>query len=194
MKYQISELPVDCILGTPFLSAVEPHGSCICSNEKPGYFITMKSINGNPPKRIELPFFSEAHVQLAYCKKSLVTVEVFDDQRNALVTYYLDDSTPWETFKEHWIPSWKLRHSEKVELGLPGFSRNTHINVLPPQYVVGRMHQASTLASREKLIEMGDLRRMESENRQWYDHQTRIWQETPAYHFFRINHMRTTLE
>jgi hypothetical protein len=38
MKYQISDLPVDCILGTPFLSAVEPHGSCICSNEETRIF------------------------------------------------------------------------------------------------------------------------------------------------------------
>jgi hypothetical protein len=139
MKYQISELSIDCILGTPFLSIVEPHGSCICTNGRQGYFITMPSINGNLPKRIKLPFVSELHIQIAYCK-GLVIVEVFDDQRNAPITHYLDENTPWETFKEHWIPSWYLRHSEKVELGLLGFLRNTHINVLPPQHILGRMH------------------------------------------------------
>jgi hypothetical protein len=27
MKYLLTDLPVECILGTPFLSVVEPHGS-----------------------------------------------------------------------------------------------------------------------------------------------------------------------
>jgi len=31
MKFLISELLIDCILGTLFLSIVEPHGSCKCS-------------------------------------------------------------------------------------------------------------------------------------------------------------------
>lgn len=191
MKFQILDIPVDCILGTSFLSAVEPHGSCICPNQKDGYFITLPSINGNPPKMIELPFISETHIQLAYCQKSLVIVEVFDDQRNAPVTHCLDDNTPWETFKEHWRSEWQLRHSEKIELGLPGFSRNTHVNVLPPQHVLGRMHQPITVTSREKLIEMGDLSRLSTVYRQYYDHQARSWVETPAYHSFQINRMRT---
>jgi hypothetical protein len=71
----------------------------------------------------------------------------------------------------------------KGRIGIPGFSRNTHINVLPPQHILGRMHQAATIASREKLIEMGDLSRLRSANRQWFDHQTQRWEETPAYLF-----------
>jgi hypothetical protein len=191
MKFQISDLPIDCILGTPFLSALEPHGSCICSDEKPGYFITMPSINGNPPKRIELPFIYETHVQIAYCKKILVTVEVFDDQINIPVTHYLDDNTPWEAFETNWIPRWQFKASNKIELGLSGFSRNTHTNVLPPQHMLGRIHQPATTASIEKLIEMGDLSRLRSANRQWFDHQTQRWEENPTYNFFQINRMRT---
>jgi hypothetical protein len=41
----------------------------------------------------------------------MVTVEVWDDQRNASVTHYLVDNTPWETFENNWIPEWQLRHS-----------------------------------------------------------------------------------
>lgn len=67
MKYLIYELPVDYILGTPFLSTIEPHGSCRCSSGEPGYFITLPSIEGYPPKRIELPFISKSHAQIAYC-------------------------------------------------------------------------------------------------------------------------------
>jgi len=61
MKYLITELPVDCILGTPFLSAVEPHGSYRSSSGEPGYFVNLPSIEGYPPKRVELPFMSESH-------------------------------------------------------------------------------------------------------------------------------------
>jgi len=53
------------------------------------------------------------------------------------------------------------------------------------------MHQLATVTSREKLIEMGDLSRISTVYRQWYDHQTRIWEETPAYHSFCINRMRS---
>jgi hypothetical protein len=124
-------------------------------------------------------------------QEKLVTVEVWDDQRNAPVTHYLADNTPWEIFENNWIPEWQLRASEKIELGLPGFSRNTNINVLPPQHILGRMHQASTIASREKLVEMRDLSRIRSANREWFDQQTQRWQETPAWNFFQINRMRT---
>jgi hypothetical protein len=65
-------------------------------------------------------------------------------------------------FKENWRPSWQLRHSEKIEVGLPGFSTNTSIHVLPPQHVLGQIHQPITMTSREKLIEMGDLSRLRS--------------------------------
>jgi hypothetical protein len=74
---------------------------------------------------------------------------------------------------------------------LPGFSRNTNINVLPSQHILGRMHQAITIAAREKLVEMRDLSRIRSANREWFDQQTQRWQETPAWNFFQINRMRT---
>jgi hypothetical protein len=40
MRFHIADAPIDCILGTPFLSMVSPHGSCMI-NQKPGYFITL---------------------------------------------------------------------------------------------------------------------------------------------------------
>jgi hypothetical protein len=180
MKFLISDLPVEYILGTPFLSIIEPHGSCRCFLGEPGYFITLPRIEDYPPKRIELPFVSESHAQLAYCKKNMVVVDVWDDQRNSPVSHYMDDTTPWEVYKEHWIPNWQLRSSEGVEFGLPGFSRNTSIHVIPPQHIIGRMHHASTIASRQKLVEMGDLARIRSTNREWFDQQTQRWEEIPA--------------
>jgi hypothetical protein len=133
MKYLITELPVDCILGTPFLSAVEPHGSYKSSTGEPRYFITLPSIKGYPPKRVELPFISESHAQIAYCTKGMVIINAWDDSRNGPATHYLDDNTPWEIYTENWIPNWQLRSSEGIEFGLPGFSRNTNIHVIPPQ-------------------------------------------------------------
>jgi hypothetical protein len=132
MRFHLSELPVDCILGSPFLSAVEPHGSCLCSNNQPGYFITMPQIKHIPAKRIEFPFISDVHMHIAYFKKCMVIVDAFDHERNALVTEYYDDNTSWSVFKENWKPSWLLRSPEKIEVGLPGFSTNTNITVLPP--------------------------------------------------------------
>lgn len=121
----------------------------------------------------------------------MVIIDAWDDQRNGLVTHYMDDNTPWEIYKEHWIPRWQLRSSEGVELGLPGFSRNISIHVIPPQHLIGRMHHASTIASRQKLVEMGDLSRIEYANREWFDQQTQTWEETPAWNYFQINRMRT---
>jgi len=137
MKYLLTYLPVECILGTTFLSVVEPHGSYQSSTGEPGYFITLPSIEGHPPKRIELPFISETHAQIAYCSKNMVIISTWDDYRNGPVTHYLDDNTPWETYKGNWVPNWQLRSSEGVEFGLPGFSRNTSIHVIPPQYIIG---------------------------------------------------------
>jgi hypothetical protein len=47
MKFLLSDLPVDCILGTPFLSTVEPHGSAKTTEGNPGYFITMPTQKKN---------------------------------------------------------------------------------------------------------------------------------------------------
>jgi len=53
------------------------------------------------------------------------------------------------------------------------------------------MHHASTIASRQKLVEMGDLIRISYANREWFCQQTQTWQETPAWNLFQINRMRT---
>jgi hypothetical protein len=76
MRFHISDLLVDCILGVPFLSAVSPHGSCLC-NGNPGYFITMPKLKNVDSKRIELPFISEKHMQIAYYT-CMIVVEVFE--------------------------------------------------------------------------------------------------------------------
>jgi len=74
MKFLLTDLPVDCILGTPFLSAVEPHGSYQSPKGRPGYFITLPSLNGRPSKRKQLPFISEEHAQIAYCFHSMIII------------------------------------------------------------------------------------------------------------------------
>jgi hypothetical protein len=155
----------------------------------PGYFITMPQFQNIPCKRIELPFVSESHMQIAYYS-CMVVVEVFDKERQRPVSTYFDDNTPWDVFKAHWEPTWQLRHYEKIEIGLPGFSTNTSPTVLPPQHILGQIHQPITITSREKLIELGDLTRLRSADTQWYDHTTRSWMRSPVYHFFQINHMR----
>ena len=102
----------------------------------------------------------------------MVIINTWDDHRNGPVTHYLDGNTSWEVYKENWIPEWQLRSSEGIEFGLLGFSRNTSIHVIPPQHIIGRMHHASTIASRQKLVEMGDLSRIRSANREWFCQQT----------------------
>jgi hypothetical protein len=58
MRFYISDAPVDCILGAPFLAILSPHGSCSIKGHS-GYFITIPAIQYHPCKRIELPFVSE---------------------------------------------------------------------------------------------------------------------------------------
>jgi len=41
MKFLLADIPVACIIDTPFLAAVSPHGSTMLTPEKPGYFITI---------------------------------------------------------------------------------------------------------------------------------------------------------
>lgn len=190
MRFHISDLPVDCILGSPFLSAVEPHGSCLYSKNQSRYFITMPKLGNIPSKRIEFPFISDVHMQIAYYKNCMVVVDAFDHERNAPVTEYYDDNTSWTVFKENWTPSWLLRSSEKIEVGLPGFFTNINITVLPPQHVLGQIHQPITISSREKLIEMGDLSRLSSVETHWYDHSIRSWTTALAHQSFQINRMR----
>jgi hypothetical protein len=53
-KFYLAEIPVACILGTPFLSMVSPHGSTTISTGQAGYFITL------PQKQVlKLPFISQ---------------------------------------------------------------------------------------------------------------------------------------
>jgi hypothetical protein len=81
-----------------------------------------------------------------------------------------------------------------MELGLPGFSRNTHPTVLPPQHILGQICQPMVSTSREKLIDFGDISRLRVAEETWYDHTIRSWCRTPLYHSFQINHMRNVAE
>ena len=44
MKFFLSDIPVACILGTPFLAAVEPYGSARTLERKDAFFITLPNI------------------------------------------------------------------------------------------------------------------------------------------------------
>ena len=78
----------------------------------------------------------------------MMVINTWDDYRNIPVTEHLDDFTAWDIYCQNWVPQWQLRWSEGVEFGLPSFSTNTNIHVIPPQHVIGKMHQASTIAYR----------------------------------------------
>jgi hypothetical protein len=172
MKFLLAYLPVDCILGTPFLAVVEPHGSARTAQGHPAYSITIPSITkGYPPVKKILSFISNPQSNSVFFSsqpKSLVIINTWDDLNNRPVTEQVDDNLDWETYSQNWDPHWELRWSEGIEFGLPGFSSNMSIHVIPPQHLIGRMHQASTLPAREKLIEMGDITTLRSTFRRWF--------------------------
>jgi hypothetical protein len=56
MKFLLADIPIACILGTPFLATVSPHGSTMVTKDRPGYFISIPSQKGKAV--IKLPFVS----------------------------------------------------------------------------------------------------------------------------------------
>jgi hypothetical protein len=87
MRFLLSYLPVDCILGTPFLSAVEPHGSAQTPGGNPSYFITMPKIKNHPPIKKILAFMSESHSHITYCSrnlKTMVVINTWDDLKKLM--------------------------------------------------------------------------------------------------------------
>jgi hypothetical protein len=56
LKFLLADIPIACILGTPFLAAVSPHGSTMVTKDRPGYFISVPSLKGKVV--IKLPFVS----------------------------------------------------------------------------------------------------------------------------------------
>jgi hypothetical protein len=157
MRFYVTDAPVDCVLGTPFLSTVTPHGSCNI-NGKPRYFFTMPAIQGHPCQKIELPFVSKHSWQLSYLH-CMVIIKQFNSETGKSEQRQVIDSLPWIQYKTRWKPTWICRQSEIVELGLPGFSRNMTPTVLPPQHILGQMNFPIISSSREKLIDLGDLLR-----------------------------------
>lgn len=171
MKFLLADLPVDCILGTPFLVVVEPHGSAKTAKGHPTYFITMPRLGRHPLVTKILDFISKQQSNIVYCSeksKSLVIINTWDDLNNRPVTEQIDDNLDWETYSQNWAPHLELRWSEGIEFGLLGFSSNSSIHVIPPQHVIGRIHQASTIAAREKLVEVGDPSRLRTSFRRWF--------------------------
>jgi hypothetical protein len=68
MKFLLSYLPVDCILGTHFLVVVEPHGSSRTAGGHPSYSITIPSITkGYPPVKKILSFISKSQSNILFC-------------------------------------------------------------------------------------------------------------------------------
>jgi len=59
MKFLLADLSVDCILRTPFLADVEPHGSAKNAKGHPAYYITMPRIGKHPPVKKTLDFISK---------------------------------------------------------------------------------------------------------------------------------------
>lgn len=53
LRFFLADIPIACVLGTPFLAAVSPHGTTNISPEQAGYFITLEG-----KKVIKLPFIS----------------------------------------------------------------------------------------------------------------------------------------
>lgn len=60
LKFLLADIPVACILGTPFFSTVSPHGFTMVTPENPGYFITVPSPQGRVT--IKLPFVSTPRI------------------------------------------------------------------------------------------------------------------------------------
>jgi hypothetical protein len=90
----------------------------------------------------------------------MVIVKIFNKDTGKAEQHYYSEAMPWQIFKANWRPTWQLRHSEVIELGLPGLSRNTNPHVIPPQHILGQIHQPIIITSREKLIDLGDLTRL----------------------------------
>ena len=61
LKFVVADIPVDCILGSVFLAAVEPHKLARLKNCKAGYFISVPSSDGKL-ETIKLPFVSTPRV------------------------------------------------------------------------------------------------------------------------------------
>ena len=56
LKFFLVDIPIACILGTPFLVVVSPHGSTMVTKDRLGYFISVPSLKGKDV--IRLPFVS----------------------------------------------------------------------------------------------------------------------------------------
>lgn len=54
LKFFLADIPIACILGTPFLANVSPHGCTMVTKDNPGYFISIPSQKGKVI--IKLPF------------------------------------------------------------------------------------------------------------------------------------------
>lgn len=84
-NFYLAEIPVACVLGTPFLSVVSPHGSTIVSPNKPGYFITLPSKQVlkiafiSEPKctnDIEIHLLKQSRIQELRDEKSFVSLNL----------------------------------------------------------------------------------------------------------------------
>jgi hypothetical protein len=65
MKFFLAEIPVACVLGTPFLAAVSPHGSTKITPDQEGYFITFQKAKS----KASIYFYSQKtdSVEINFC-------------------------------------------------------------------------------------------------------------------------------
>lgn len=61
LKFAVTDILVDCILGNIFLAVVEPHGSLKLKGGKAGYLIYIPTSKGTR-KKIELPYISNPRI------------------------------------------------------------------------------------------------------------------------------------
>jgi hypothetical protein len=104
MKFLLADLPVDCVLGTPFLAVVKPHGSTRTSLGHPAYYLTIPSLisNGPPIKKI-LPFISKPQINTVFCPTtSLIIIETWYDLNNRPATEHIDDNLGWTEYHQNW--------------------------------------------------------------------------------------------
>jgi hypothetical protein len=87
LKFLLTEIPVACILGTPFFVVVEPQGSTRLPNKSPGYFISIPSPTKTTKISIQLPFVSipriSSHIHIVQNK--VIKIEELKGKRTKLI-------------------------------------------------------------------------------------------------------------
>lgn len=86
LKFLLADIPTACILGTPFLAAIEPHGSTMLANNRPGYFISIPSVSKDKKVTINLPFVSVPRISnmVQTIKNKILKIEELKGQQSGI--------------------------------------------------------------------------------------------------------------